>query len=185
MHKSWKAVAGVCMLFAALFASANAASAQECGGGGYFDPVCTDLLQFEYPATVNAGGPIAITGSISEVAVAVEDYDSVEFRIADQVIGSAPVNDDGTFSGNFTVPNVAQGDYTIVGTASEDLEADGPIRILNAGTNVNNNNTNTANNGSTPLARTGFDATPMITLGAAALVLGAAAVYGSKRRRLV
>lgn len=184
MHKSWKAVAGICMLFAALFVSANAASAQECGGGGYFSPPCTDLLQFEYPATVNAGGPIAITGSITEVAAAVGDYDSVEFKIADQVVGSAPVRDDGTFSGSFTVPNVAQGDYTIVGTASADLTADGPIRILNAGSQVPTSPTNTANNGNTPLARTGFDATPMITLGAAALVLGAAAVYGSKRRQV-
>lgn len=178
------------MLFAALFVGANAAGAQECGGGGYFDTPCPDLLEFEYPATVTAGGSIAIEGSISEVQVddrALADYSSVEFKIADQVIGSADLNDDGTFAGTFTVPNVAAGDYTIVGTAdANDLSADGPIRILNPGSNTpNNNNTNTANNGSTPLARTGFDATPMITLGAAALVLGAAAVYGSKRRRLV
>ena len=80
----------------------------------------------------------------------------------------------------------------VVFGASGDLVADGPIEILGSGvggSGVNNGGgtggTGTASGGSGALARTGFSSTPMITLGAAVLVLGAAAVYGSKRRRAI
>lgn len=186
MHKTLKAAAGLCMIVGALFVSSTAAGAQECGGGGYFDPACEVLLEVEYSSTVTSGGTVVLSGTLTtnDPAGLPDDCDSVVFTIADQEIGSLDIDDDGTFSGTLPVPSIAAGDYTIT-AASCEVVADGPITVVARNGNVNNpGNTNTTNNGTTPLARTGFDATPMITLGAAALVLGAAAVYGSKRRRL-
>lgn len=184
MHKSWKAVAGLCMLLGTLFVTSSVAGAQDdtCGGGGYFDPVPT--LEATYPATVTAGGSITFEGSLTGVDVTAG---SIEFEIAGRSVGSVDASDDGSFTATFTVPNVAAGDYSVVATfAPCDLVAEGDLTIAARGTDPgNNNNRNRTTTGTTPLARTGFDATPMITLGAAALVLGAAAVYGSKRRRTV
>jgi len=180
MRRTLKAVAGLCVLTGTLFfASGGVASAQACGG--YGNPCVTETLTFEYPRTVRALQSIHITGVIDEqpVAASKASDDTVEFVLANQAIGSAPVAADGTFEGDFTVPNVPPAEYDITATSGT-LSTTGPITVIADG--VNNNNNNVA--GNTPLARTGFDATPMVTLGAAVLVLGAAAVYGSKRRRI-
>jgi LPXTG-motif cell wall-anchored protein len=184
MRRTIKAVAGICVLVGTLFlTSATAANAQECGG--YFGPPCTEeTLTFEYPRTVRAGQVIHITGLISEESTQAvrASADTVSFVLANQAIGSTDVNDDGTFADDFTVPNVAAGDYDITATSGT-LTATGPITVID-GSGVNNNNANNNVSNNNPLARTGFDATPMVTLGAAVLILGAAAVYGSKRRRI-
>lgn len=178
-----KVIVGLGLLGAsALVAAAAPAGAQDsCGGGGYLDPSIEQLLQFQYPRTVTARGPIHVEGSL---ACGLGASEAVEFRIADRVIGSVALADDGTFAADFTVPDVAAGEYTIVGSASDDLTADGPITVLRSGDPARPGTpTTTTGTGSTPLARTGVDATPMVTLGAAVLVLGAAAVHGSRRRR--
>ncbi|HEV7760182.1 MAG TPA: LPXTG cell wall anchor domain-containing protein [Acidimicrobiales bacterium] len=158
------------------------ASAQTCGG--YFDPCTTETLTFEYPRTVRALQVIHITGLIDEqpAAASKASDDTVEFVLANQAIGSAPVAADGTFEGDFTVPNVPPAEYDITATSGT-LSTTGPITVIADGVSGGNGNNNVAGNNN-PLARTGFDATPMVTLGAAVLVLGAAAVYGSKRRRI-
>ena len=182
MRRTIKAVAGICVLVGTLFLTSSTANAQECGG--YFGPPCeTETLTFEYPRTVRALQVIHITGVITqEEAQALQaSADTVDFVLAGQAIGAADVEDDGTFEGDFTVPNVAPAEYDITATSGT-LSATGAITVIADGGNVNNNNNNTA--GNNPLARTGFDATPMVTLGAAVLILGGAAVYGSKRRRL-
>lgn len=180
MRGTLKAVAGLCVLTGTLlFASGGPASAQECGG--YFDP-CPEVetLEFEYPSCVVSGRPFSVTGSITPPN-APSAGDDIAFDIDGQSAGTLDIADDGTISGSLTTPNLALGDYTLTGVTGE-LEASGPIDVCtDGGVGGNTNNNVTAN---TPLARTGFDATPMITLGAAALVLGAAAVYGSKRRRI-
>ncbi|HEX7132841.1 MAG TPA: cytochrome c maturation protein CcmE [Iamia sp.] len=187
MRRTIKAVAGICVLVGTLFLTSSTANAQECGG--YFGPPCTEeTLTFEYPRTVRAGQVIRITGLISEESTqaARASADTVSFVLADVNIGSTDVNADGTFADDFTVPNVAPAEYDITATSGT-LTATGPITVIDGSgvgnTGANNNGNNVAG-GTNPLARTGFDATPMVTLGAAVVILGAAAVYGSKRRRI-
>jgi len=181
MRGTLKAVAGLCVLAGTLFfASGGPVSAQECGG--YFGPPCgEDVLEVEYPSCVVAGAPFSVNGSVTppDAASAGED---VDFDIDGQAAGTLDIADDGSITGSLTTPNLALGNYTFTAATGE-LEASGPIEVCR-GAGVGGNGNNNVAAGNTPLARTGFDATPMITLGAAALVLGAAAVYGSKRRRI-
>ncbi len=196
MRRTLKAVAGICMLFGVLAVSGSAAGAQACGG--YGQPGC-DQLTFDYPTPVNAGAEIPIVGVIEDTAATTDKATAtsdetgtrgttVAFTIGGLAAGELDVEADGSFSGVITVPSsLSAGTTTITGT-SGDITAEGPIEILGSGVGGNGNNnggTGTASGGSGALARTGFSSTPMITLGAAVLVLGAAAVYGSKRRRTV
>jgi hypothetical protein len=193
MRKTLKAVLGLVVLMGVVFvvgSSATPAGAQECGG--YLNPCPPPIdecpFSAEYPAEVTAGGSITITGTSTDVT-------EIEFLINDIVIGSVTPEADGTFTGTFTVPDLAAGHYDISANVSSEcgdyvsVAEDGidvlAEQVTNPGTNTVNGGTGTTTTttGGTPLARTGFDAAPMVTLGAAALVLGAAAVYGSKRRR--
>lgn len=187
MRKTLKAVMGLLVLLGVFYVAtpASPAGAQECVPT-YFDP-CTPEPEcsFEgtYPARVTAGSRITLTGTAVNV-------DSIEFAIGGSVIGSVTPDADGNFSGTFTVPSLAAGTYSITATAQSDcgeftVEEDIEVVATQVTNPVNNNVNGSAGNttSDTPLARTGFDAAPMVTLGAAALVLGAAAVYGSKRRR--
>ena len=194
MRKTLKAVLGLVVLLGVVFvagSSAAPAGAQECGGYLNPCPPPVDECPFSatYPSEVTAGGSITIEGTSTGVT-------EIEFLINDIVIGSVtPDPDTGDFSGTFTVPDLAAGHYDISANVSSEcgdyvsVAEDGidvlAEQVTNPGTNTVNGGTTgtTTTTGSTPLARTGFDAAPMVTLGAAALVLGAAAVYGSKRRR--
>jgi LPXTG-motif cell wall-anchored protein len=208
MRRTLKALAGICVLAGALFVSGSAVSAQECGGYGPACPPAEQEIVFTYPRTVKAGQSMKIDGEVRDVqATSRAATDEATITMAGQVLGTAAIAADGTFSGTFTVPNVAVGDYTI-SAASGDLLTEGPITVIADDVDCNDvngpfsidpnndpNNLDGDNDGiacegvnnttsSNPLARTGFDATPMVTLGAAVLILGAAAVYGSKRRRV-
>jgi hypothetical protein len=149
-----------------MVAFSGAAGAQIPG----YEPDPT--LEFEYPTQVEAGGDITITGNCTEGG-------DVVFTIGDEEIGTVTTDANGDFEATFDVPDLAPGTYTIEGVCSG-LVANGDIEVLAAGTDPGDG---TSNSGSTPLARTGFNPLPVVTLGAAALVLGGAAVYGSKRRR--
>ncbi|HEV7719979.1 MAG TPA: Ig-like domain-containing protein [Iamia sp.] len=180
MRGTLKAVAGLCVLAGTLlFASGGPASAQECGG--YFGPPCgEDVLEVEYPSCVVAGDPFSVDGSVTPADAASAGED-VAFDIDGQSAGTLDIADDGTITGSLTAPNLALGNYTFTAVTGE-LEASGPIEVCTDG-GVGGNGNNNVTGGNTPLARTGFDATPVVSLGAAALVLGAAAIYGSKRRQ--
>jgi LPXTG-motif cell wall-anchored protein len=184
MRKNLKAVVGLCVLLGVFFIGSSAPSgAQEDDCGGYLNPCPAEcVFDASIPAQVTAGGKVTISGTSTEV-------DSIEFSIGGQVIGSVTPGDDGSFSATFDVPSLSPGTYTATATASspcgefsDDVEIEVLARAVN---NPGTNNVGGSSNGgsNTPLARTGFDAAPMVTLGAAALVLGGAAVYGSKRRR--
>ncbi|HMJ78794.1 MAG TPA: Ig-like domain-containing protein [Iamia sp.] len=181
MRGTLKAIAGLCFLTGTLFFASSSApvSAQECGGYSGNPCVEEEVLEVEYPSCVVANDPFAVTGSVTppDAASAGED---IAFDIDGQSAGTLAIADDGSISGSLTTPNLALGNYTFTAVTGE-LEASGPIEVC-TDPNVGSNNNNVT--GNTPLARTGFDATPVVTLGAAALVLGAAAVYGSKRRRV-
>jgi LPXTG-motif cell wall-anchored protein len=180
MRKTLKAVAGLCVLVGVLFVSGGSPSGAQEGCGGYFNPCPPEgELEFTFPSEVLSGGTIRLVGSCNLPG------ESVEFKIGDTVIGTVEPDADGNFDVSFTVPSsIAAGTYTISGTCG-DLLAEGSIRVVRSGVTPGggSNTVNGSGSGSTPLARTGFDAAPMVTLGAAALVLGGAAVYGSKRRR--
>lgn len=167
MRKTLKAVIGLCVALVAVLGMSSAAGAQ--GLDDYFPD---DELTFEYPAEVSSGGDIAITGNCTLA-------EDVTFTIGGEEIGSVTPDENGDFSATFDVPTLDAGTYTIQGTCG-DLVAEGDIEVLAAGSTPTNTPTTS---GSAPLARTGFQPLPVVTLGAAALVLGGAAVYGSKRRR--
>lgn len=167
MRKTLRAVVGLCVAVVALVGLSSAAGAQIPG----YEP--QGELTFEYPTQVESGGTIAITGNCTEGG-------TVTFTIGDEEIGSVDTDEAGDFEATFDVPNLSAGEYTIEGTCG-DLVASGDIEILAAGTSPGPGTSSSG--GSTPLARTGFNPLPVVTLGAAALVLGGAAVYGSKRRR--
>jgi hypothetical protein len=167
MHKTLRAVVGLCVAGVAMFSMAGAAGAQIPG----YEPEPT--LEFEYPTQVESGGDITITGNCTEGG-------DVVFTIGDEEIGTVETDVNGDFEATFDVPNLTPGTYTIEGVCSG-LVASGDIEVLAAGTDPGDD----TNNAGGPLARTGFNPLPVVTLGAAALVLGGAAVYGSKRRRTV
>jgi len=183
MRKTLKAVMGLLVLVGVFYVSGSAspAGAQDCGYFGCPPDECS--FEGTYPSQVTSGGSITLTGTS-------ENIDSIEFAIGGNVLGSVTPDENGDFSGTFTVPSLAAGTYTITATASSpcgEFTVEEDIEVLATQVNnpVNNNVNGSTGNGTstTPLARTGFDAAPMVTLGAAALVLGGAAVYGSKRRR--
>lgn len=179
MHQVLKAVAGIGAALFVLVGFAGVAGAQYEG-----TPPEADVLVFEFPSQVSSGGEIAITGNCTA-------DDDVEFSIDGESIGSVDPDDSGDFTATFDVPDLDPGSYAIVGTCGEAV-AEGQIEVLAAGSGPGGDggtggtggaDGGTDNVGNTPLARTGFDARPVVTLGAAALVLGGAAVYGSRRRR--
>lgn len=195
MRRTIRAVAGLCMLTATLFVggalAGSPAGAQACGG--YLQPPCEqDVLEFEYPACVVSGRSFSVNGTVTPADAASAGED-ISFTVGGESAGTLDIDDDGTFSGSLTTPSLALGDYEITGTTGE-LSATGDIEVCtdsgvgsggaNNGNGGSNGSGNNNANGSGALARTGFDSVPMITLALAVLILGAAAVYGSKRRRM-
>jgi len=165
----------------------------ECGGE--YQPSCPVECSFEYPLTVQIGEVITITGNTTN--------GPITFSIGGVELGTADdIDDNGDFSVTLTIgPDVPLGDQTIVGDCGGDDPAVGPIEVLAAddpgGPGGGGNPPGGGGTGGTggtggagggtgggALARTGVDARPIVTLGAAALVLGGAALYGSKRRRV-
>lgn len=176
MRQVMKAVAGVGVALLVLVGFSGAAGAQ-------YDPT-EDELEFDFPSQVQAGGELNVSGFCT---IAGED---VTFTLGDITLGTVTPDENGDFSATFTVPaDLAPGTYTLTGTCGDQLVAEGTVEVLGAGTGVGGGDDGSVggstNTGSTPLARTGFDARPVVTLGAAALVLGGAAVYGSRRRRSI
>ncbi len=181
MRQVLKLVAGVGVAVLVLIGFSGVAGAQYEPGD--------DVLEFDFPSQVQAGGEITVNGNCS---IPGED---VTFTLGDVTLGTTTPDENGDFSATFTVPaDLSPGTYTLTGTCGDQLVATGEVEVLgagggNSGGGGGNGGTTggtsggSVNTGSTPLARTGFDARPVATLGAAALVLGGAALYGSRRRR--
>ena len=168
MRQTIKAVVGIGVALVAMFGFASAASAYPPGPEG--------TLTFEFPSQVSSGGEINITGTC-------DAGDEVTFAIGDETLGTAAVDENDEFSETFDVPDLDPGTFAITATCG-DLVAEGDIEVLGADEEPPpGGGTGGTGTGGGPLARTGFNALPVVTLGAAALVLGGAAVYGSKRRR--
>lgn len=190
MRQVMKLVAGTAAALIALFGFAGAAGAQD----GYGPPEGCAEFDFDYSARVEAGSELVITNGVGSPG------DELTMALGETALGGTlVVDDDGTFAGSLAVPaSLAPGTYELsvtCGGVLYEAEDGAPVEVLaNSGTNNGGNNGNssdpfnggsTNNSGSNPLARTGFDARPVATLGAAALVLGGAALYGSRRRRAI
>ena len=162
-----RSLVAIVMVAGLAFTGGSAASAQcyfNCGTAG-------DVTFSIEDSSVVAGQTVGVSGTgcgANEV---------VEFSIGDSVIGSASADGDGNYSSTVTIPGLSNGSYTVnasCGTEVLGLE----ITVAGAGGAVNPGGV-----GGSGLARTGSDLGPLAGLGAAALVLGAAAVYGTRRRR--
>lgn len=192
MRQVLKFAAGIAVALVAFAGFSGVAGAQDLDGYEPGPEGCA-AFDFDYSAQVQAGGTLEVTNGVSDTPNA-----EVSLALDDVALGGTLVTDaDGAFAGSYSIPaDLAPGTYELIATCGgvEYLSEDGaPVEVLAATQTPNNNtgNMNTGNNGggngtntgSTPLARTGFEARPLVTLGAAALVLGGAAVYGSRRRR--
>jgi hypothetical protein len=115
------------------------------------------------PSTCPAGTQVAVS------------YDGVK-------LGNFPVNPNGTV-GPISIPaKTTVGTYTVTGTCAGGQPATiASVKVLAAA--VTNTTPPSVNNG--VLARTGLDNTgPLVGIGLAVIVLGAAFVYGSRKPRL-
>lgn len=189
MRRTVKALAGICVLAGAMFITAGVAGAQldptpeECDN--YLVACDGQEITFTHPASVHAGDVMDIEGQVTNIEdkAAIAD-ETATITMADEELGTAAIATDGTFAGEFTVPSALEpGDYTI-SASSGGISTDSTITVVSDDTEVDDDDTSSDDDDDDALARTGFDAAPMVTLGAAVLVLGAAALYGSKRRRL-
>ena len=122
-------------------------------------------------STVVAGQSLGVSGTGC-------DPDSeVTFTIGETVVGTATADSEGNYSGTVTIPALAPGTYTI--------NAECGAEVLSLDITVGTGDGGTVPTTDDGLARTGFDLAPLAGIGAAAVVLGAAAVYGTRRKRQV
>lgn len=159
----------------------SAASAQDCGYGG---PGCTTTTQPPTEATTTTttadiptitvvrGETVDVSGADcapgADVTVTWDDG---------TVLGTFQADDNGDFVATITIPsNASLGEHLITATCG-DVQQFVKAEVMASGTT-----TPGVNDGG--LARTGSSNTgPLVGIGAAALVLGAAFVYGARRPR--
>lgn len=200
MRQTMKVVVGMCMALVAVLGLANSAGAYPPGG--------ESELSFEFPSQVSSGGEITITGFCDaddtvDFTLGGESIGSVDTDENDEFSATfdVPDLDDGTYSLIGTCGDiVVEGDVDVLDdddppATETETETEEPVTETETEVEVTETETedatetetatpiNVGNGGGGPLARTGFNAVPVVTLGAAALVLGGAAVYGSKRRK--
>jgi len=143
----------------------SAAFGQTYGGSG--SGSATFLID---DSTVVTGQTVGVSGT---GCAANED---VTFTIGDTQVGSTVADADGNYSGSVVVPSLADGQYTINASCGTSVLG---LNITVGGTGAGT----VSSSAGTGLARTGTEIGPLAGLGAAAVVLGAAAVYGTRRRR--
>ena len=169
MRRSNVVRACVAVLMAAgfLFVGANAASAAGCG---YSCPTTGGTVTFTIDdTTVVAGQTVGVSGTGCAAGA------DVTFTIGGTEVGSTTADSDGNYSGSVTIPNLDPGEYTINATCGS--------AVLGITITVGSGAGGTGSTTGGGLARTGSDLGPLAGLGAAAVVLGGAAVYGTRRRR--
>ncbi|MCB1031298.1 MAG: LPXTG cell wall anchor domain-containing protein [Acidimicrobiales bacterium] len=164
----------VAALIAGLMAlGSGTANAQDCG---YFGCPTTPPKA----TTTTAPSGTTLTGVAGQAVEVVGDScapgSTVTFTWDDgTVLGTTTADDNGEFSTKVTIPaNATPGNHTITATCG-DVEQFITVNVL--GDSVNNVDQGT-------LPRTGSSNTgPLVGIGAAALVLGAAFLYGARRPR--
>lgn len=156
------------VLIGALFAFGGSAvaSAQDCGYGGCGSSTTTPDIP---TVTVVRGESIDVTGEGcapgAEVVVTFDDG---------TVLGTFTADANGDFTSTITIPSNATVGVHLVTATCGDVEQFLNVNVLGASDNVDDGT----------LARTGSSNTgPLVGIGAAAVVLGAAFLYGARRPR--
>ena len=120
-------------------------------------------------STVVAGQTIGVSGTGCAAG------EEVTFTIGDTTVGSATADGSGDYAGTVTIPSLENGEYTINASCG--------TSVLGLNITVGDGGGSSGGTSGGGLARTGTEIGPLAGLGAAAVVLGAAAVYGTRRRR--
>jgi LPXTG-motif cell wall-anchored protein len=98
-------------------------------------------------------------------------------------IGQTTADSSGNYTGTVTIPeNLGEGQYTIAADCGGQTSTEVLGLSVGAGGTGTTTGSTTGSTG-TALPRTGSNLAPLVGLGGAAIVLGAAAVYGTRRRR--
>ena len=161
----------------ALFGASSIANAQDCGYGGCVTtttgggPVTTTTPDIP-TVTVVRGQTVDVTGHGCEPGATV----SVTYDDGTD-LGSFTADDNGDFVTTITIPaGSTTGEHLVTATCG-DLQQFLKVNVLGEDVTA-------PGVGSGTLPRTGSSNTaPLVGIGAAALVLGAAFVYGSRRPR--
>ncbi|MBI2708360.1 MAG: LPXTG cell wall anchor domain-containing protein [Actinobacteria bacterium] len=133
-------------------------------------PSCTSTVD---DTAVTPGQVVTITGTA-------DPGTTVQFSVAGRSIGAADVGSDGSFTATVTIPSdLAPGTYTLTTT----VVCNGTTTTLGVEVSVSPTGAGGGGGGGGPLPRTGFNLAPVASVGAALLILGAAAIYGARRKR--
>lgn len=167
-----KIAAGLFTAFLFVAGGATAASAQYPGGG---PATTTTQPGSELPVvTVVRGQTITVTGKECGAG------DLVTITYDDGTkLGTVTAGADGTFTTQVTIPtNSTLGEHVLTATCPN-----GADQILRVNVVANATTPPPATGGGSALPRTGSDTAPLVGIGAAAVVLGGAFVYGARRPR--
>jgi len=164
-NRLMRVLMGLIMAAGLVFVGSSAAGAADCGYGG-----CVVVFKIADTVVV-AGQTVEVSGSGCEANA------PVTITIGDTTVGTTTTDGDGNYTGTITIPDLPPGKYTV--------NADCGTGVLGIDITIEASSTpgTTPGTTTTPLARTGSDLGPLAALGAAAVVLGGAAVYGTRRRR--
>ena len=145
----------------------SAAFAQIPGYGGGGTPTVTFEID---DSTVTVGQTVGVSGTGCGAG------ETVTFSIDGTTVGTTTASSDGSYSATVTIPNLPDGTYTPNATCGSDVLG---LQIT-VGSGVGGTGASTGGGG---LARTGSNLMAPIGVGTIAVVLGGAAVYGTRRLR--
>ena len=166
----------------AVFGLVTFAQPSSAGLDGY--PLCENLgigcppeegTLVADPPNVAPGQQVAVSGAGCEAG------SEVTLTIAGEVVGTGVADADGGFNIPITAPG--PGTYTIDGTCGSMVLDSVTITVAGPAAAAVSVTAATPPSSSATLARTGSNVGPTIAVGASLLLLGAAALFGARKRR--
>lgn len=192
------ALSGLLLAFGALVLPANAASAQPSSCDDYIAQTIDLYLSClpgptitVNPGTTTPGGAITVdlAGWLPGSSVTI----TITCNGVAVTLGNVAIGDNASGQGTFTVPSDCPAGSQVVTANGPNMlgvntTREGPVVLTTSGGNNNNNNGNnnggnSGGGGSGSLPNTGFGAGKLVTIGAALVVIGSAALYGAVRAR--